>query len=77
MSVFEKEATNSLGWFVRYYAVSALVDLREYYETRSSYYLKKEKTEVAEGYSDLVSRIDNKLTSLRLQEKDQRVFMER
>ncbi|MFT4754174.1 MAG: aminopeptidase N [Salibacteraceae bacterium] len=77
ISIFEKEASNKLGWFVRYYAVSAMVDLRDYYETQSLAYAKKTNTKIAADYSGLVSRIDAKLTELRLNEKDQRVFMKR
>lgn len=77
VEIFKKEAANDLGWFVRYYAVSALVDLRDYYETLQSSYSKKGNAEKVGGYEALISSIDATLTSLRLQEKDQRVFMSR
>ncbi|MGB0807193.1 MAG: M1 family metallopeptidase [Salibacteraceae bacterium] len=77
VNILSKEASNDLGWYVRYYAVSGLVDLRDYYETLSSSYTKKGMNEEAAGYSELINRVDAILAQLRLKERDQRVFMSR
>jgi aminopeptidase N len=77
LSIFEKEAKNEMGWFVKYYAVSGLVDLRAYYEARSNRYNKSGNVEKATSYATLVKRVDDFLTALRISEKDYRVFMKR
>jgi len=77
VNLFEKEASNPLGWFVRYYAVSALSDLRTVYESREKSATKANEVSKAEGYGRLVKRIDDFLANLRLTEKDGRVFMQR
>ena len=77
IAIFEKEAENEMGWYVKYYAVSGLVDLRSYYETLASRYSKSGNSEKATSYATLVRRIDDFLTELRVSEKDSRVFMKR
>lgn len=77
IKIFEKEAENDLVWFIRYYAVSAMVDLRDYYQIQSRFHIKKGHLDTADAYNNLITQIDEKLTELRLGERDQRVFMKR
>ncbi len=77
IEIFEKEAESDLAWFIRYYAVSALVDLRDYYLIQVSFYSKKGKADMAGSYENLVTQIDKKLTDLRLKEANPQVFMKR
>ena len=75
LNVFEKEAGNPLGWFVRYYAIGALTDLRSYYESKSKLYQKKGNEEISVKYTDLVKNVDEMLIRLKQSESDERVFM--
>ncbi len=77
LAIFEKEANNELGWFIRYYAVSALIDLRGVYESRSKTAAKAGSTSKAETYGSLVKQIDTFLANKRSSETDSRVFMQR
>ncbi len=77
IAIFEKEANNQMAWFIRYYGVSALVDLRDYYQTKSSYYSKNGKTKEVTQFDELISSVNKILTDLRMNERDQRVFMQR
>lgn len=75
LNVFEKETENEETWFIRYYAVKGMVDLRELYVSKAKRAKKNGDTELAESYDQLVIRVDDFLTKRRLDEKDSRVFM--
>lgn len=75
LKVFETEAENQLGWFVRYYAISSMTDLRAYYVAKAKSYRKTDRLDIAEKYDKLVETVDQKLIELKQSESDQRVFM--
>ena len=77
LTILELEAENELGWFVRYYAVSAMVNLKEYYISMAKLKRKANDEIAAIAYDALITRVNSNLTSLRLKEKDSRVFMAR
>jgi aminopeptidase N len=77
LDIYEKEAKSELAWFVRYYAVSGLVNLKEHYISMAKMNRKDAKEDKAMLYDELIERIDADLTSLRVTETDNRVFMQR
>ncbi len=77
LTIFEKVAKNEMGWFVKYYAVSGLVDLRTHYDAMANRNKNSGNSAKANSYIALVKRVDDFLTALRVSEKDSRVFMKR
>tara|TARA_R110002050_G_scaffold200591_1_gene335534 strand:- start:79654 stop:82251 length:2598 start_codon:yes stop_codon:yes gene_type:complete len=77
LAILEKEAQNELAWFVRYYAVSGMVNLKDYYKTMAKKHRKNGDEEKAVAYDNLQLRIDDRLTELQKTEEDGRVFMDR
>ena len=77
LAILEKEAVNQLAWYARYYAVSGLVNLKEYYESKSAVNTENLDEEKAKGYKNLAMRVTLKLEELSKEEKDSRVFMKR
>lgn len=76
LTIMEKEAQNEMGWFIRYYAVNGLEDLRVTYESRAKSVKKSGDMEISEQYTELVNRIDAFVAGLRETEKDSRVWMD-
>jgi aminopeptidase N len=75
LNVFETEARNQLGWFVRYYAIGAITDLRSYYLSISKMHKKKGNEDLYIKYTELVQTVDAMLILLKQSESDGRVFM--
>jgi aminopeptidase N len=77
LSYFEQEANSELAWYIRYYAVSGMVNLKEYYHSMANSNSKSGNSSKAAEYEGLVTYIDSVLIKLKTKEEDPRVFMER